>query len=84
MLNCHIEGQDILIEGDFAGEVNAAGDVEITNTARVAGLIRYGGELIIGPLVDRRKLRVQRMTVRAELVSPQIHSHPKQTLPGEV
>lgn len=76
MLSCHIEGQDVLIEGDFAGEIEAAGDVEITNTARVAGFIRYGGELIIGPLVDRRKLRVQRMTARAELVRPQIQTHP--------
>jgi len=76
MLSCHIEGQDVLIEGDFAGEIEASGDVEITNTARVAGFIRYGGELIIGPLVDRRKLRVQRMTARAELVRPQIQTHP--------
>jgi cytoskeletal protein CcmA (bactofilin family) len=74
MLNCHIEGQDILIEGDFAGDIVASGDVEITNTARIAGFIRYGGELVIGPLVDRRKLRVQRMTVRAELVRPQIQT----------
>lgn len=74
MLSCQIEGHDVLIEGDFAGEIEAAGDVEITNTARVAGFIRHGGELIIGPLVDRRKLRVQRMTVRAELVRPQIQT----------
>ena len=76
MLTCHIEGRDVLIEGDFAGDIEATGDVEITNTARVAGFIRYGGELVIGPLVDRRKLRVQRMTARAELVRPQIQTHP--------
>jgi cytoskeletal protein CcmA (bactofilin family) len=76
MLACHIEGQDVLIEGDFAGDIEAAGDVEITNTARIAGLIRYGGELVIGPIVDRRKLRVQRMTVRADLVRPEIQTRP--------
>jgi cytoskeletal protein CcmA (bactofilin family) len=74
MLKCQIVGQDVLIEGDFTGEIEASGDIEITNSARVAGLIRYGGELVIGPLVDRRKLRVQRLTMRAEMVSPQIQT----------
>ncbi|MBS3912783.1 MAG: polymer-forming cytoskeletal protein [Hydrogenophaga sp.] len=68
LLECSISGGDVLVEGDFAGEIEATGDVEITNTAQVRGLIKYGGELHIGLLVDRSALKLQRMTKAAEVV----------------
>lgn len=68
LLECSISGSDVLVEGDFAGEIEATGDVEITSTAQVRGLIKYGGELHIGLLVDRSALKLQRMMKVVEVV----------------
>ena len=40
MLACQVHGHDVVIEGDFAGEIFASGDVEVTASARIAGLIQ--------------------------------------------
>jgi cytoskeletal protein CcmA (bactofilin family) len=50
MSGCHIHAQDILIMGDFTGELSAAGDVEVTDSARFAGSIRAGGHVLLSPL----------------------------------
>lgn len=50
MEDCYIKGEDVLICGDFTGEIQASGDVEVTNSARVAGVIRTSGHALISPL----------------------------------
>lgn len=50
MEGCYIKGEDVLICGDFTGQIEACGDVEVTNSARVAGVIRTSGHALISPL----------------------------------
>lgn len=81
MAGCTIIGQDVVIEGDFAGRIEAAGDVEVTNTARVAGVITCAGRVIVGPLVNRESLRIERpMMMATEL--PNIPRRVSPTLPS--
>lgn len=52
MKNCTIKGTDILITGDFSGEILALGDVEISDTARFSGTIRTCGRALISPIAS--------------------------------
>lgn len=84
MLACFIQGHDVVIEGDFAGEIEASGDVEVTNSAQISGVIRCSGEVVFGPLANRNNVRVQRLTLRVEEVKEPSHNlvHPsKDALP---
>lgn len=47
---CHITAKDVLICGDFSGEIVASGDVEIADSARCTGTIRVGGHALISPI----------------------------------
>lgn len=81
MAGCTIIGQDVVIEGDFAGRIEAAGDVEVANTARIAGVITCAGRVVVGPLVNREGLRIERpMMMATELPSAPRRSSP--TLPS--
>ena len=71
MLACQVHGHDVVIEGDFAGEIFASGDVEVTASARIAGLIQCNGKVVISPLVDARLVRIERTQQTVTALPPQ-------------
>lgn len=54
MEDCFIKGEDVLICGDFSGEIQAKGDVEVTNTARMSGTIRAGGHALVSQFAGEK------------------------------
>jgi cytoskeletal protein CcmA (bactofilin family) len=57
--SCLIKGGDVMISGDFTGEIVAKGDVEVTNTARIKGTIRAGGVVLVSPLsMDKGDVKI--------------------------
>ena len=63
MDHCAIDASDVLICGDFTGEVRAKGDCEVAPTAKVRGLILVRGRVLISPLAgDLEEIRVGRLT----------------------
>jgi cytoskeletal protein CcmA (bactofilin family) len=63
MDHCAIDASDVLICGDFTGEVRAKGDCEVAPTAKVRGLILVRGRVLISPLAgDSEEIRVGRLT----------------------
>jgi len=57
--SCIIKGGDVMISGDFTGEIVAKGDVEVTNTARIKGVIRAGGMVLVSPLaMDKGDVKI--------------------------
>lgn len=71
MRACHVHGHDVVIEGDFAGELFASGDVALTASARIAGLIQCNGKVVIRPLVDARLVRIERTQQTVTSLPPQ-------------
>jgi hypothetical protein len=62
MDHCAIDAVDVLICGDFTGEVRAKGDCEIAPTAKARGLILVRGHVLISPLAgDSDEIRVGRL-----------------------
>jgi cytoskeletal protein CcmA (bactofilin family) len=62
MDNCAIDAMDVLICGDFTGEVRAKGDCEIAPTAKARGLVLVRGHALISPLAgDSDEIRVGRL-----------------------
>ncbi|WP_234265199.1 polymer-forming cytoskeletal protein [Hydrogenophaga sp. NFH-34] len=50
--SCCIQADDVLITGDFSGEVIAKGDVEVSHSARFVGTIRAGGHVLVSPIAS--------------------------------
>lgn len=66
MENCLINGTDVLVCGDFSGEIRAKGDCEITPTARARGVVLVRGHVLISPLAaDSEEIRVGRLPAEA-------------------
>lgn len=62
MDGCFIKGEDVLICGDFTGEIQAKGDVEVTNTARISGVVLTRGHALISPLAgESDEIKVARL-----------------------
>lgn len=68
MAGCTIIGQDVVIDGDFAGRIEAAGDVEVTSSARISGVISCAGKVFVSQIVNRQNLRIERPTLPANQV----------------
>ena len=67
--HCHITAKDVLICGDFSGEIVASGDVEITDSARCAGMIRVGGHALISPIaVEAGEIKIMKYIEEVEEV----------------
>lgn len=62
MEDCAIDATDVLICGDFKGEVRAKGDCEIAPTAKARGVVLVRGHVLISPLAgDSDEIRVGRL-----------------------
>jgi cytoskeletal protein CcmA (bactofilin family) len=62
MVDCAIDATDVLICGDFKGEIRAKGDCEIAPTAKARGLVLVRGHVLISPLAgDSDEIRVGRL-----------------------
>lgn len=59
--DCVIEGTDVLVCGDFSGEIVAKGDVEVTDTATFSGNIKTGGYALISPVATEHNADVRIM-----------------------
>lgn len=49
---CVIQAHDVMVTGDFSGEIIAKGDVEISDSARFLGTIRAGGHVLVSPIAS--------------------------------
>lgn len=59
--DCTIDGNDILIEGQFSGTINARGKVEFASGCVATGIFNKGGEVYVHPLADLDDLRIKSM-----------------------
>jgi Polymer-forming cytoskeletal len=59
---CVIECQDILIEGEFSGQITAKGDVEFGESGLIKGTVKHGGMLLIGCLTDYGDVKAEKLT----------------------
>ena len=60
---CVINCQDIIIEGEFSGEINAKGDVELGDSCRVKGKLNHSGRLLIDcTLADTVDLHIRKLS----------------------
>lgn len=65
---CMVRAKDVVIAGDFSGEIEADGDVEVTNTAKVSGHIKTTGSVLVSPMADDAELRIGRLLAKADRV----------------
>lgn len=60
---CVIHCQDIIIEGEFSGEINAKGDAELGDSCRVKGKLNHSGRLLIDcTLADTVDLHIRKLS----------------------
>lgn len=65
MRNCHIEGNDVLIMGEFSGEILAMGDVEVCDSASFKGTIAAAGRVLLSPVAsDFGEVTVKKLTAK--------------------
>lgn len=58
LVNCTVDGHDVVIEGNFDGNLVARGDCEITSSATVIGTLKLGGDLYKARAADVTDLSV--------------------------
>lgn len=63
--DCTIDGNDVLIEGQFSGIINAKGKVEFASGCVATGIFNKGGESYLHPLADLDDLRIKSMAREA-------------------
>jgi cytoskeletal protein CcmA (bactofilin family) len=58
--NCFVECRNFLNEGEFSGEANISGDVELGDTSTTIGSIAFGGRFFAGgPFADTADLKIK-------------------------
>lgn len=58
--SCILNCKDIIIDGEFSGEINATGDVELGDTCRIQGTITHAGRVMTGALADTDAMKLKR------------------------
>lgn len=67
MKNCHIEGNDVLVQGEFSGEILAMGDVEVCDSATFKGTISAAGHVLLSPMAaDFGEVTVKKLIAKPE------------------
>jgi len=51
-VECCVKAGDVIVSGDFTGEIIAKGDVEVTDSARIIGTIKAGGNVLLSPIAS--------------------------------
>ena len=58
--SCIINGKDVIVDGEFSGEINAQGDVELSDTCSIEGTITHKGRVMTGGLADTERMKLKR------------------------
>ena len=64
LTNCKIHCTDLLIEGQFSGEINAMGNIELGESAHVEGTAKVSGSLVISPLAEAVELKISHSSAK--------------------
>lgn len=70
--NCIINGHHVIVSGKFRGELNATGDLEITDSADILGLVNTGGRMLVSPLAVMEDVRIRRVLAKPKEADPVI------------
>lgn len=67
---CIVDCDSVEMEGDFRGEVKASGDVNVSDSASIAGIVRLAGRLNLSAHASLENVRVSRLDqyVQAEVL----------------
>ena len=50
----------MIVDGEFSGEINAQGDVELSDTCTIEGTITHKGRVMTGGLADTEHMKLKR------------------------